>query len=52
MSGVVLADKEGGNTSLAVRRDDAMKVTENGFDEETVWVLLRLHLEALHTLSR
>jgi len=30
MSGVVLADKEDeGKTSLAVRRDDTMNVTEN-----------------------
>lgn len=52
MSGVVVLDEKLEETLLADEKDEAKPVVEAGFEEEVNWILLRLHLEVFHTLSR
>lgn len=52
MSGVALSDEKLEDALLVDENDEAKKTAEACFEEEVNWVLLRLHLEVFHTLSR
>jgi len=52
MSGAVLIDRELEDTILVGENDETKSVADARFEEEVNWILLKLHLEAFHTLSR
>ena len=52
MSGVALMDEKLKDTLLADEKDEFKPAVEAGHEEEVNWILLKLHLEVFHTLSR
>jgi len=52
MSGVVIIDEKLGDTLLAEEENEAKPAVKTSFEEEVNWILLKLHLEVFHTLSR
>lgn len=52
MSGAVLIDQKLEDTLLVDENDETKSVADAGSEEEINWILLKLHLEVFHTLSR